>query len=136
MPKIKTEILGSNIEISFREDERKKLLNIIENFKKRVHEFKNFAGKVSDSKIIFLAALKAEDQIKDLQDLLNNKEKLINNHKNLLENQKYLYKEIDKLKSENNLLDKKNEDLERIQILAIEKIDLIEKKISNLLDNF
>jgi len=132
MPKIKIEILGSNIEISFQEDERKKLLTIIESFKERIDEFKDFAGKVSNSKIIFLAALKAEDQIKDL---LNSKNKLINNHKNLLENQKNLNKEIDKLKDENNLLNKKNEDLERIQILSIEKIDLIEKKISNLLDN-
>ena len=105
---------------------------IIESFKERIDEFKDFAGKVSNSKIIFLAALKAEDQIKDL---LNSKNKLINNHKNLLENQKNLNKEIDKLKDENNLLNKKNEDLERIQILSIEKIDLIEKKISNLLDN-
>ena len=135
MPKIKTKILGSNIEINFQENERKKLLIIIENFKERIQEFNNFVGKVSDSKIIFLAALKAEDQIKDLQNLINDKNKVINDHKDLLESQKNLNNEITKLKEKNNLLNKKNEELEKIQILAIEKIDLIEKKISNLLNN-
>jgi len=128
MPKIKTEVLGSTIEINFNENERKKLTLIIDNFKERIKEFKKYFGKVSDSKIIFLAALKAEDEIKDLQNLVNIKDKKINTQINL-------NNELNNLKNENKLLKIKNEELEKYQILAVEKIDLIEKKILNILNN-
>ena len=65
MPTLKTEILGSLIEINYEEEEKDKLIKIIEKFNDRLLDFKNLEGKVSDNKILFLAALKAEDEIFD-----------------------------------------------------------------------
>ena len=65
MPTLKTEILGSLIEINYEEEEKDKLIKIIEKFNDRLLDFKNLEGKVSDNKILFLTALKAEDEIFD-----------------------------------------------------------------------
>ena len=51
MPILKTEILGSKIEINYEESEKDKLEIIIEKFKERLSNFKNLEGKVSNSKI-------------------------------------------------------------------------------------
>ena len=63
MPILKTEVLGSLIEINYLEGEKDKLQRIILQFNNRISEFNKFKGKISDSKILFLAALKAEDKI-------------------------------------------------------------------------
>ena len=65
MPTLKTEILGSPIEINYEESEKDKLIKIIEKFNDRLLDFENLRGKISDKKILILAALKAEDQIID-----------------------------------------------------------------------
>ena len=63
MPILKTDILGTSIEINYRDGELDKLEKIIINFKNRLKEFEIHREKVSDSKIIFLAALKVEDKL-------------------------------------------------------------------------
>ena len=85
MPTLKTEILGSPIEINYEESEKDKLIKIIEKFNDRLLDFENLRGKISDKKILILAALKAEDQIIDRSltkeketEILNNKKKEIN----------------------------------------------------------
>ncbi|HJL58079.1 MAG TPA: cell division protein ZapA, partial [Alphaproteobacteria bacterium] len=81
MPTLKTEILGSPIEINYEESEKDKLIKIIEKFNDRLLDFENLRGKISDKKIIILAALKAEDQIIE-NSLTNEKEtEIINNKK-------------------------------------------------------
>ena len=65
MPTLKTEILGSIIDINYEESEKEKLIKIIEKFNDRLLDFDNLRGKISDKKILVLAALKAEDQIID-----------------------------------------------------------------------
>ena len=57
MPILKTEILGSAFEINYEDGEKDKLEEIIKSFKLRLLEFENLYGKVSDIKLIFLAAL-------------------------------------------------------------------------------
>ena len=41
------------------------MIKIIEKFNDRLLDFENLRGKISDKKILILAALKAEDQIID-----------------------------------------------------------------------
>ena len=48
MPKIKTEILGSSVEINYEETEKDRLQKIIKNFNDRLLDFKNLEGKVAD----------------------------------------------------------------------------------------
>lgn len=63
---LKIEILGSQIQINYEINEREKLINLIENFKKRLSDFpKN--ERISNNTIIFLAALKVEDQLAELK---------------------------------------------------------------------
>ena len=70
MPILKVKILGFQIEINYEEKEHKKLLNLVENFKERLSEF-TINGKYQNHKIMFLAALKAEDEIYDKNNELN-----------------------------------------------------------------
>ena len=65
MPTLKTEILGSSVEINYEEAEKDKLIKIVDKFNDRLLDFKDLEGKVGDNKILFLAALKAEDEIFD-----------------------------------------------------------------------
>ena len=54
---LKIEILDSQIQINYEINEREKLINLIENFKKRLSDFpKN--ERISNNTIIFLAALR------------------------------------------------------------------------------
>ena len=77
MPILEINILGSVIEINYQEDEKEKLLDLIEQFKIRLSEFENIKGRFSDNKIIFLAALKAEDDILELKKKIDNSSKKI-----------------------------------------------------------
>jgi len=135
MPILKTEILGSIIEISFQEKEKEKLLKIISRFKKRLKEFENIEGKINNSKIIFFAALKAEDQIEELENLL----KLRDKEKVNVEDQKIqlsnLTKEIVLLKDKIIALNKKNSLLEITNSKATDAIENIEEKLERIHNN-
>ena len=136
MPILKTDILGTSIEINYRDGELDKLEKIIINFKNRLKEFEIHREKVSDSKIIFLAALKVEDKLEDLNNLF--KKNLVN--KNKILEQKTIIKQL----RENIIILKKNineivlnnssqKDLDLNVIEEITKLDnkliLIQKKI-------
>ena len=73
MPTLKTEILGSIIEINYQKAEKEKLIRLIDRLSRRISEFNHNIGKISDSRIIFLAALKAEDQLEEIEYLLEKK---------------------------------------------------------------
>ena len=81
MPTLKTEILGSLIEINYEESEKDKLRKVIEKFNERLLDFENLRGKISDKKILILAALKAEDQIIDSSLTKEKETEIINNQK-------------------------------------------------------
>ena len=113
MPILKTEILGTEIEINFEDGQKEKLLTAIERFNQRIKEFSHLEGKVSNNKLILLAALKAEDNIYD-----------IINQSPTLEN---LSKEIISLKDKIRALTLENQELQNIQQDAFNEIDKIEK---------
>ena len=131
MPILETEIFGSKIEINYRAGEKEKLINLIERFKKRLLEFKDLQGKVTDNKIFFLAALKAEDHIFDLNEkfLLQNNEKIAS--KNLSLELDYKVKEIVNLKDSILLLNKENKRLKVINDKASEEINRVNSKLSD-----
>ena len=66
MPILKTEILGTNIEINYEKNEYDKLNDLIEKFKLRLSQFPN-DGRASSSQILFLAALKTEDELDEVK---------------------------------------------------------------------
>ena len=130
MPILETEIFGSKIEINYRKGEKEKLIDLIERFKKRLLEFKDIQGKVTDNKILFLAALKAEDHIFDLNKKfqLENKEKIV--YKNLSLELNNKTKEIINLKDEILILSKENKRLNNLNEKAFEEIDRVNSKLS------
>ena len=106
MPILKTEILGTDIEISYEKNEYDKLNNLIEKFKIRLSQFPN-DGRASSNQILFLAALKTEDELETMKKKinLNANEKNLQNKNLVIEGLNkeiiLLKKELEKIKSSN-----------------------------------
>ena len=106
MPILKTEILGTDIEISYEKNEYDKLNNLIEKFKIRLSQFPN-DGRASSNQILFLAALKTEDELETMEKKINvdTNEKDLQNKNIVIENLNkeiiLLKKELEKIQSSN-----------------------------------
>ena len=133
MPTLKTEILGSSIEINYEESEKDKLIKIIEKFNDRLLDFENLRGKISDKKILILAALKAEDQIID-RSLTKEKETEILNNKKKEININDITQEIIQLKDTESKLNIENSKLKNLISKAFSELDKMEKNIIDLTD--
>ena len=135
MPILKVNILGFQVEINYEEKEYKRLIYLIDNFKERLNEFP-INGKHSNYKLMFLAALKAEDEIYDKNnELLNISKKDTINKNQINQNEKVIRKLNDtiiSLKDDiyqlniNNLLYK---DQNSIAFNEIDKIEILLESI-------
>jgi len=133
MPTLKTEILGSIIEINYQEAEKEKLERLISKLRGRISEFNHNIGQISDSKIIFLAALKAEDHLEEIENLLEKKDKekkISNDQKNIINN---LTKEIISLKDQISKLESHKSSYEEIDFKTIKNINTIEDHLDKIL---
>ena len=133
MPTLKTEILGSPIEINYEESEKDKLIKIVERFNDRLLDFDNLRGKVSDKKILILAALKAEDQIIEKNLTKEKEEEIINNKKKEI-NINDITHEIIQLKDIESKLSDENSKLKNLISKAFSELDKMEKNIIDLTD--
>ena len=133
MPTLKTEILGSLIEINYEYSEKDKLEKIIEKFNDRLLDFENLRGKISDKKILILAALKAEDQIIDKTLTKEKEEEIINNQKKAI-NINDITQEIIQLKDIESKLNVENSKLKNLISKAFSELDKMEKNIIDLTD--
>ena len=133
MPTLKTEILGSPIEINYEEFEKDKLIKIIEKFNDRLLDFENLRGKISDKKILILAALKAEDQIVDRNIMKEKETEIINNQKKAI-NINDITQEIIQLKDIESKLNVENSKLKNLISKAFSELDKMEKNIFDLTD--
>ncbi len=130
MPILKTEILGSDLEINYEKNDYDKLNQLVEKFKKRLSQFPN-DGRASSNLILFLAALKVEDElqiIKKQKNIESNEEKLQKNsvieelNKEIIILKKELEKiKISKINDNTTAIDEINK-LENITKLIQEKI--------------
>ena len=100
MPILKTEILGTVIEISYEKNEYDKLNNLIEKFKIRLSQFPN-DGRASSNQILFLAALKTEDELETMKKKINVKENKNFVIESLNKEIILLKKELEKIQSSN-----------------------------------
>ena len=133
MPTLKTEIFGSLIEINYEKSEKDKLIKIIEKFNDRLLDFENLRGKISDKKILILAALRAEDQIIDKTLTKEKEEEIINNQKKAI-NINDITQEIIQLKDIKNKLNIENNELKNLISKAFNELDQMEKNLMNLSD--
>ena len=134
MPILKTEILGTDIEINYEKNEYDKLNNLIEKFKIRLSQFPN-DGRASSNQILFLAALKTEDELETMKKKINvnANEKNLQNKNLAIEdlNKKIilLKKELEQIKS-SNISNIKDNNSVLDEIKALEKITkLIQDRI-------
>ena len=119
MPILKTEILGTDIEINYEKNEYDKLNNLIEKFKIRLSQFPN-DGRASSNQILFLTALKAEDELETVKKKINVKE----NKNFVIES---LNKEIILLKEELNKIKSSNISIIQDNNSIIDEIKELEK---------
>ena len=131
MPTLKTEILGSPIEINYEESEKDKLIKIIEKFNDRLLDFENLRGKISDKKILILAALKAEDQIID-KSLTEKKETDIANNQKKAINVNDITQKIIQLKDTERKLNIENSELKNLVSKTFSELDKMEKYLTDL----
>tara|TARA_Y100000590_G_C15711503_1_gene1010443 strand:+ start:1919 stop:2320 length:402 start_codon:yes stop_codon:yes gene_type:complete len=124
MPILKTQILGSIVEINYTTNEKERLLYIIEKFNQRLKEFKNLEGQVSDKKIIYLAALKIENELKENQGNISKDE-----------NRSYLAKENIELKDKINQLESEIDEIKNVNLRSVNEIDKLETNLNNLIKN-
>ena len=133
MPTLKTEILGSLIEINYEEAEKDKLIKIIDKFNDRLLDFKDLESKVGDNKILFLAALKAEDEIFDFTNKSKSSLKEVEDiYKKQIEKINDLNQEIIELKDKINELNANNNELQNLNSKAFDELDMIEKQLNDL----
>ena len=131
MPIIKTEILGTIVEINYEKEEKDRLEHIINKFNERVLDFKNLEGKISDAKILYLAALKAEDEVADLlKQRIEEKDKK-NSKINTIEE---VNKEIIKLKDKIEELRTENINLKNLCSTAYAELEKIENNIDGFIN--
>ena len=133
MPTLKTEILGSSIEINYEESEKEKLIKIIEKFNDRLLDFENLRGKISDNKILILAALKAEDQIIEKSLAKEKETEIIDNQKKEI-NINDITQEIIQLKDIESKLNIENSKLKNLISKAFSELNKMEKNIIDLTD--
>ena len=134
MPILEINILGSNIEISYQEGEKEKLLYLVKQFKLRLSKFENLKVRFADFKIILLAALKAEDIIFELKQTIDNQNKAIESssiQQGQIDNK---IREIVKLKDELFLVNEKNKDLEEQNNKTINEIEKFNNILISLID--
>ena len=96
-------------------------------------DFENLRGKISDKKILILAALKAEDQIID-RSLTKEKETEIINNKKKEININDITQEIIQLKDTESKLNIENSKLKNLISKAFSELDKMEKNIIDLTD--
>ena len=126
MPILKTDILGTLIEINYEEVEKVKLVKLINKFKQRLSEFVP-NGKINNNAILFLAALKLEDELEE------NKKILLKNNldKNIIDDQAKeiikLNNQIIYLKNEAEEIKSKNVGENYNNLLILEEVQNLEK---------
>ena len=124
MPIHKIEILGSKIEINYQENQKDKLINLINNFKKRLENFPQ-NERTSNITVIFLAALTAEDQIHELS------KKLKKNDINVF-NSKEEENTIENLNSKINILNIELKEIKKLHTNNANSEEILITQINDL----
>lgn len=129
MPIIEANILGSKIEISYKEGEKAKVENLINRFDKRLQEFRNLSDKFSDSKLIFLTALKAEDENVELEKKIKNKTNMEQSHLTQKKKDEHI-REIVNLNDKLSLIEQENTKLKAENKFHIDEIEKINNNLN------
>ena len=83
MPNIKFKILNKDINLSYDAHEKEKLIESTTSIKKKLEEYNNLIGKVSDHKILSILVIKLEAELQQIQKENKNFVKIIKNKEDL-----------------------------------------------------
>jgi len=132
MPILKSTIFNSKIEINYEDKDKDKLLQLIENLNNRLNKYSHLNGKVSDSKIITLAALAIEDELIEQKKLIS-EQRLESKNFSVKELQiEKLSSEIINLKDKIHLLELKLNEKNKWDSLIENEIEDINIQLENL----
>ena len=132
MPIHKTKIFNTLIDINYEKSDKEKLIDLINNFNNRINKFNHLNGKVSDIKIIILAALAIEDELLEKNNILSTNKSLKDDlNKNDLKIEK-LNSEIINLKDELSLLESELKDKNHNDVSKEDQIEEIANQIEIL----
>ena len=123
MPIFKTKIFDQLIDLNYQEDDKSKLLNLIESLNFHWAKYDHLKGKVSNSKILILLTLELQDALSDLKNISKK-----NNDKNIKSQPND--KEINKLSKELITHKDKIINLE----LELKNLNLEFKEVNKILD--
>ena len=111
MPNIKFKILNKDINLSYESQEKEKLIESTTSINKKLEEYNNLIGKVSDHKILSILAIKLEAELLELKKENNHFLKKIKNKEDInkenILNKETIYnlkKELRKQEEENKIL--------------------------------
>ena len=111
MPNIKFKILNKDINLSYESQEKEKLIESTTSINKKLEEYNNLIGKVSDHKILSILAIKLEAELLELKKENNHFLKKIKNKEDVnkedILNKETIYnlkKELRKQEEENKIL--------------------------------
>ena len=131
MPDIEVNVFNQKLKLSYREEEKQRILKAVEILNSNWNKFSHLHGKVSDLKIATLISLELQDSIEDINTL---KDKM----KAKEDDYELLKKEIDfkikesqeinkKLKKLNSELNTKNEEFAKFE-------NIVDELLSELLE--
>ena len=131
MPVYKALILNKEINVNYEHDEKEKLEEAVNAINIKLKKYETLNSKISDSKLLSFLAIKLQAEILEFKEIKKNQidnEKILNQNKN--HNIK-LTDDLQKLSSQNNLLEKQseliNEDLIQLNKQISQIIDLLKK---------
>ena len=135
MPKYKAKILNQEIDIQYENNDKQKLLSLIENLNSRLIKYNKLIGKVSENKIIILTALEIEDELKEKKKIISQKKSnqiKIDDKESTIEK---LSSEIISLKDKIRNIELEQEQKKNDDLLIEKEIDAINILIKKLNQN-
>ena len=133
MADIKVYVFNQKLKLSYREEEKQRILNAVEVLNNNWKKFSHLHGKVSDLKIATLISLELQDSIENIN-MLEDKMKAMETYNELLKKQinfkKEEYEEINKIvKKLDSELKTKNKEFSKFEITLDELLsELLEIK--------
>ena len=109
MPNIKFKILNKDINLSYESQEKEKLIESTNSINKKLEEYNNLIGKVSDHKILSILAIKLEAELLELKKENNHFLKKIKNKEDVNKENILIKETIYNLKKELRKQEEENE---------------------------
>ena len=102
MPDLEVSVFNQKLKLSYKEDEKQRLLKAVETLNNNWNKFSYLHGKVSDLKIATLISLELQDSIGDIQALKDRLNKKETNNELIKKESEESINTIKKIKSELN----------------------------------